>query len=677
MRKFTFFLLSLFTLQLILALIKLTAFNYHDLFGYLDYQLYWQNLNDFSLGKLIYRDFYWEYGWLYLALGQIPFILLGKTFQAMMLIRLILVPVISIGLSYLLAKNFFSLKNKSWLLLFLFMLFLFGINDDFTSLRHLLPEAGTVLFIVAHERQNRRLLWLGSLLLGLALTSSIEYAIAGLISVMLYLLLKRLSLFQKPHLPVLVIPLPLFLILLSKGALGNYYRFMSEYAQSFYNNSPCREFFPRPLEFTGVNLGFLLRLNLYFLPILIVILTVWYIIKARQQIALILPLLAYSLAIYSRSFSTPCFGYLSYGFTLPFLILVYTLSQNNKTRLFKIFLWVVILWFMIPGSLNLFQQLIPQFKIAFNPPKTQTSYLPGAGIYLDTTLVSQYQEVTQYLQTHTATGDLIYVYANGPYNQLAGRSSPVNIVSTWYYDLAPFLNPKTLDRLTASPPKYVVLNVYNSGSLVSSLNLVHYNVYISGKDIVFEGLTTPVEDFISQNYDLAAKYPLAWILQKTSRPKIIAPYYLLSPNTHQWEISVQGITPISPPSNNGPITFLVQNELTIAYANPDLDQADVVKLPFKVNLGILKPISKYVINAWAVDANNNYYNLGGKIVSTDWQTIWIYPKTVPKQATLTTIILKSSPNWGFLWWGHPLSLEIKPPEILNRNPNLKIDDQLL
>jgi len=45
----------------------------------LDPQLYWQSLSDFAVGKIIYRDFYWEYGFLYLALGLPFFLLLGGT----------------------------------------------------------------------------------------------------------------------------------------------------------------------------------------------------------------------------------------------------------------------------------------------------------------------------------------------------------------------------------------------------------------------------------------------------------------------------------------------------------------------------------------------------------------------------------------------------------------------
>ena len=156
----TLILLMLF--YLIFLIFRFLNFDFNSQLGYLDLQLYWQGLADLSAGKVIYRDFYWEYGFLYLLIGMPFFILLNKTFFASIFIRVIILPSISIFLSFLLGKE---LLNKKSLILFLFLLLLYGVNNDFVSLRHLLPEFGLLTVILGTEFNNRKKIKTGSIIL--------------------------------------------------------------------------------------------------------------------------------------------------------------------------------------------------------------------------------------------------------------------------------------------------------------------------------------------------------------------------------------------------------------------------------------------------------------------------------------------------------------------------------
>ena len=92
---------SLVILAGVMALLRYWRFDFDQNFGYLDFQLYYQSLHDLVGGKIIYRDFYWEYGILYLGLGLPLFLLLQKSFLSTVLIRIFLFPALGFWVSWL------------------------------------------------------------------------------------------------------------------------------------------------------------------------------------------------------------------------------------------------------------------------------------------------------------------------------------------------------------------------------------------------------------------------------------------------------------------------------------------------------------------------------------------------------------------------------------------------
>jgi hypothetical protein len=79
-----------------------------------------------------------------------------------------------------------------------------------------------------------------------------------------------------------IIAAPYLLYLWKNQALNNMTTFLLEYFQSFYYNSPCRDLFPRINEIDR-EIGFFRRLNLYFVPFLLLFLVIWVIFRPRNS----------------------------------------------------------------------------------------------------------------------------------------------------------------------------------------------------------------------------------------------------------------------------------------------------------------------------------------------------------------------------------------------------------
>ncbi len=667
--------LSIILLYLINLLFNYFYFDFDKNFGYLDYQLFWQNLSNLADGKIIYRDFFWEYGILYLIIGLPFFLLLKKTFLASIFIRLIILPVVGICLSFLLAKEFLK---KIFLLLFFLLLFLYGVNNDYTSLRHLLPELGLVILFVGLGKSNQRKITLGSFLIGLSLTSSVEYGIAAIISVAVYFLIvsfgKQLKSVSKQIFRfssiVTLVAAPYFFFLWKAGALKNFITFTIEYARSFYYNSPCRELFPR-LNEISLNLQ---RLNLYFVPFVLVFLLGWAISKRKAKwFSVIVSLLIYSFLIFYRVFSTPCVGYLNYGLTFLFLILVYALSQSKPSSKFRLVVLLIITWFLIIGFSSKADEFLALYKA--RSKVSETKILPIAGVKLKKKLTHEYQEIINFVKENSKNNDYLYVYPNGPYNQLAERESPVSTISTWYYDLAPSLTEITHRQLSQKKPKLVIINIYNARSLKSALNNVSYNVHSEDKDIIFEGLTTSVENFISQNYEIAKKFKIAWVLVKREQAIPLKKIYLPTEKKIEWQIATQGLNQNPYLTINSNVNYkVIRNNPLIQIGSASLNEVELIKIPIKVDLGMKKIFSKFIISIYAKNNKNKFGLLNQQIATADWQDVWILFPETEGSTNINSIVISISNNRGFFWWGKPNNIELKELKLFIRNQKLEIND---
>ena len=670
--------LSIIFLYLTDLLFHYFYFDFDKNFGYLDYQLFWQNLSNLAAGKIIYRDFFWEYGILYLLAGLPFFLLLKKTFLSSIIIKLIILPVVGICLSFLLAKEFLK---KTLLLLFFLLLFLYGVNNDFTSLRHLLPELGLVVLFIGLGKRNQRKITLGSFLIGLSLASSVEYGIAAIISIAFYFLIvffrkqsKSVSkqIFRFSSI-VALIAAPYFLFLWKASALKNFITFTIEYARSFYYNSPCRELFPR-LNEISLNLISLQRLNLYLVPLILTFLLGWAISKRKTKwFPIITSLLIYSFLIFYRVFSTPCVGYLNYGLTFLFLILIYALSQSKPSSKFRLVVLLIIAWFLIIGFSSKANEFLAFYKT--RSEVSETEILPIAEIKLKRELAHEYQEIVNFVKEKSKNDDYLYVYPNGPYNQLAERKSPVSIASTWYYDLVPSLIEITHHQLSQKKPKLVIINIYNARSLKSALNNVPYNVHSESKNIIFEGLTTSIENFISQNYEIAKKFEIAWVLVKREQTMPLKKIYLSAEKNLEWQIVTQGLKQNSYLTINSNISYkVVRNNPLIQINLTSLNEVEFIKIPIKVDLGMKKIFSKFIISVYAKNNQSKLVLLNRQIATSNWQDVWILLSKFENDTEINSIIISISDNKGFFWWGKPNNIELRELELFIRNQKLRIDD---
>jgi hypothetical protein len=418
-----------------------------------------------------------------------------------------------------------------------------------------------------------------------------------------------------------VIPLVYGVWLASQEASKNFYFYIREYAQSFYFNSPCRELFPR-LDREGDG-------NLYLVPLASVVLLI---ISYRQKSLKLWPLLVYALVIYARVMVTPCTGYLNYGLTLLFLPLVVIFGQTPQWGKTKAITGMIIFWFLLSGSFFWLKEAV----VLINSKPVNIGCLSQEK-------EAQYQRVADFVHQNTKKNEGVYVYPNGPYNQLTKRSSPISVASSWYYDLAPFLVSITAEQLQKEPPRLVILNLNNATSVKTRLNNLPYRVHEVAGQVVFEGLTTPVEDFINQNYEVTKKFELAWVLAKIPNPKPLKKLYVMQ--TVKWLIK--------------------QNNTLIELAAPELEQIDRVKIPLRVKIGPLKFFSKYVLTGWVVDKSQQMKPLSRQFAAGEWQDFWLELNRTENFSPVKIIITLSS-NEGFLPWGQALIAEVKTPEVFRR-----------
>lgn len=666
------------------------TFDADRMFGYLDYQSHWQSLYDLVDGKVLYRDFYWEYGFLTLFLRLPFFLLFGKTFFGLFFSNFVFLPLLGIGLSYAIGKQYL---NKKSLILFMFMLVLYRANNDYNAIRHLIPELGLITASLGILKHDSRKKLIGSFLLGISLISSAEYALIANVAFVIFFILYLFTKDKKNILKNILqtfsfqagIGSLFFLYLFKNNLIESYISFHSGFVKAFYTNSPCREVFPRFSDFITTfqnDNGFLLnffvllqRLNIYMVVGIIIFLLVWHIRNRHSKwFILNITLLFYAVLAYTRTLNTPC--YLHYGITFTAL-LTSSLLFARTSKWVRYATIAIIIWLCLSSG---FQYTIKKvFDYGKVPPiSEEKEYLPAAGMSLSKPLVAEYNAAAEYIKNNTSTSDYVYVYPDGPYRQLTGRQSPTAVYSTVYYGLIPSLAEKTYSELSTRKPAYVIINTYNSSSFISAVNGVNYNVLSEGKNVIIEGLTTKVEDYIQQNYDIVKKYKIAWILKRRSTPKVLQKTFIKTASVKKWTLQFKNLEQDSSPTDTQQVDLRVVGAGAAVYFITD-NFADIamMKIPIKTDLGFIKSISKFGYDVYVVASDGQAYLIKKNFVTSDWQDIIVYIPKVDAPLSIKAVVVKVSDNLGFLLWGSPNSIHIKTPVTYTINSQLKIDDSII
>ncbi len=656
-------------------------------FGYLDQQAHWQSVHDLWSGKVIYKDFIWEYGILMLIVRLPIFLIFGQNYLSNLVNNYFFLPVLGIALSYMTAKEYL---NKKSIIVFMLLAFLYRTNSDYNAIRHLIPEFGLMLIMTGLTAQNKKKTLIGSALIGLALTSSPEYAIIGGISTVFFLFFHLIK--SKKHRldavwQTLTFPFAIgvfYLIYLgANNTIGKAITFHREHIQAFYTDSPCREFFPRPDSlgtimqspqgFLSNLFGVFYRLNVYAIPLMLLFLAfLVFRNKKSKWFAVELTMLFYSILAFTRTINTPC--YIHYGLIFVFILTVkYAFSANSRT-IVKYVCIALIIWLSIASGYNTIAKQI--FGYFSKSPNDIQEYLPEAGIRIDKKRVEEYLYVKNYIESQTYGNKLVFVYPDGPYNLILKRESPVGSFSTLYSSLVPSIEKYSVKELQAGKPEFVIINKYNSSSYKSNVNGVTYNIYSSGKDIIFRGITGGIEDYINTNYDLAEKRDMAWILKRSKSPKKPLPFLVPAAVNSPWNTKYINLEP-EPVQLTDAVVLKVTNSRAQIMLSNNLKGGAQIVIPVKIDIGAAKPLSKFVYQTALITNNGGVIQTNANFITSDWQDVIIDIPQLPPSDFIQTVVIALTDNLGFLPWGRPLSFSIKQPRVFILNPDLKIDDAII
>ncbi|MFA6518920.1 MAG: hypothetical protein WCV93_04725 [Candidatus Shapirobacteria bacterium] len=648
-----------------LIVISYLNFDYSQTFGYMDPQSFWQNTNELVKGKILYRDFFSEYGIFGLIIRAPIHLIFNGTFQSSIINNYLFLPLFSLFISLIIGLIFFSGFR---LALFLLFLAIFQTNITYDSFRHLLPELGLVLSLLGLYQNSSKKIILGNSFLAISLISSPEYALISNLVVFIYFLVKSVKKITF-FLPQFIIGSLWLVYLVLTKTLANYFSFFIQYVRSFYNNSPSRDTFPRLAEYIGNNRLDIDRLNYYLLPLALLLLVV--IIFKHRQIKykeLFVLVIIYSLLACFRTVNTP--QYLYYGVTLPILIFIHFLFDPQTKVFHRFILSFILIWFFLTQSNKVYSQYyLNGFQKIISQPNTQTKLLPLIGAPLATDIATGYTEVVDYIKSNTATNDKILVYPNGPYCQLSDRQNAFPYHSNWLFSLTPGLQSYAMEYLQSNSPKLVVINTYNATDILTHLNNRPYAIYSQSGQIIFNNLLTPLKIYIQDNYKIAQKFKLAWVLVKRDKPIVSQNYFKsLGIIENFIYIDAYGLKRFN--ANK----FMVTKNRPIIGLDIDRkkygDESLLIKIPIKVDLGPIASLSKFklkVYGLWQGEINN----IQTQFVSLSQQNLWI----ADIKGYENYLTIQVTDNLGFIPFGRPLSIELGNPEIFIKNPKLKLDSQ--
>jgi hypothetical protein len=627
-----------------------------------DAQILWQSLEQFSKGKIVFKDFLHGYGNLFMLFG-LPFYLLGgKTLRALMLVRKTFLAGFGVIFSFI---SGFLLLKLPFMVLYGFLLLIYQTNWHFASLRHIIPEMGLIFGLAGILIGEVKLLILSGLTIGASFGLTFDYPLFASLALLILIGLSWFGLkkeVKRQHLLILFLSFILGILgyatfAYSNGLLMNKIKYTRSITNDFYAYAPCRSVYPRfeketdyqpPLSqitksiFPISSVKWLLELpeprraNLYFVPFVIAACFFYVLfsrLKNKKKIVLI-TMLIYSTFAYYRTLNSPALIKFTFGLNLFFLVLAYLL-QKTKDKIAKVFLGITIIWFMLTpkdGLLSFFE---------FNKPnKNQVNI---SGVYVSKELGSQYKKISELIKLKTTPDEKIFVYPFGPYYQLADRDSPVFITGGWQMGIAPHLVDRTYQELESNPPELIIIN-RKEDSISTNIKGIRMEPHaLENNRVVIEGAESKVEDFIEDNYAILAKYPIAYVLEKAEKFDMPDAYQPVNSNV-QWEISQDG------------------DDYMLKYDY--LPEYDLAKVMVKADLPFFKILSKFVVSVYGIDSQGEEAFLGAQFASGEKQEIYIYP-----EQEYDHLKVELSENYGFIWWGKP-KFKVGQPKLFKLNPQI-------
>lgn len=531
---------------------------------------------------------------------------------------MIVFPLTAVILLYLIGKSFFK---SNYLFLFLLGTTAFSIID-FVGLRHLIPELALVLYFVATINQSKKHFLYSGILMGIAFTSSLEYAVIGIICLVLYTYLKNgfslkvdIEKYKTFLLPLTTIGGAFLLYLVLNGALSNFINYYISSSSAFYAHSPCRDYFPRLFQLTSNEIGFyqyFSKLKYYLIPLFLIVNSL-IIFKKRESIKYWPEIIAtslFALLSYTRPLMNTCDVYLNYGMVFVLFSLVLTLQEKGINKYKKIPYWLFISYLIVIQVKPLVQKIN---LTAFNTQRNNI-YYERLSYKISPELKEQFEEVITYIKDNSQDNDLVITYPHGPYAQMLNRKPVKGTTSTLYYQLVPEIIPEVLDNLKASPPTFVVLNGINARDYLSAIYKLPYNVVSSNNRVHFTGWNTEVEKYISSNYQIEKKFENVWILKKTKDTYEKEIYLAKSFDNISVELinlEQVGASVFKPTSKNP--------SLKIAINKNQLQDAAIIRIPLWIEMGMLKPFSKFAIQTFISADDVSYTKNGSFILSGDEQ----------------------------------------------------------
>lgn len=664
----------------------------HLNFGYGDWQHFWRSSEDFLQLKIPYKEFYYEYGILWLALQSFFYALLGRTYLALLESTFIVLPILAITTSYIVAKKI--LKKEFLVVIFMFMMALFGTNSTYQSLRHLIAEAGLMVFVLfLWNKRNSWLLGLSGFLVGLGVLGSAEYGIAANIAIVSLLLVliftkaiqgKRFFYFVAGQLVALA---PFILILLINGAVANYFRFMIAFSSNFYYSTACS--FPRlshilafrtstKLSILGYPNEFLQNLNLYVIPgfyfIFAVLVSISLYIKKRLDTGLSVKILLilYGLLIFIRTLDTPCLNNLDYGLVPFFLLLMlffYDLilwfrKDQRKKYLSKIGMVVLcsilLIWFIASGQI---------FYFFLFPPKVPPSKFSGEpmvfnniiGYSINKELADQYQEIVDYIEKATNKNSYLYIYPWGPYNDLTGLKAPSRFTNIMQHQTAGLDFTKLeIEDLERYKPQYVVFNTFNNNGFIA------YDSDSKEDSLVFSNKVGILEDYLIENYQVVFHNQVGVISRRRQWP-IVHEKYLTGDSIIKSSANYD--LTLNKAKFNLKENYFYVDELgaSVEYKLTTPVKASGVTLGLKSTdqSELMKHLTRYVLTITVILSDGREFkseavaSKGDRVARTDI--------LFNNEEKISRVRIEVEKNTGFLWFNHPNALIVESIDIINKS----------
>ncbi len=657
----------------------------------MDFHHQWRVLDDFASLKMPFKDYFYRasYGWFYLLIQSIPYLILRRTFFALLAVRHLYLPLVALVLSCLIARN--VLRKPPLIIIFLFFCLLFRVNYIYESPRHLVAELSLSFFILYFLESRTKYLLISGLIAGLAVLTSFEYGAALNLAIFLLFISSFFSevklvkpFFNRFLLGEMAILVPFFSWLSIKGVFHNFWEYTFPHMANFYYTSPCsNSSFPRLSEIQnltasskllifGIPIEFLQRLNLYLVFvffILYALVLLFLFLKNRKfsrDNLVRLALIIYGLLVFVRTLDTPCLGYFSYGLVPFFLLLtllietIYTWIKQKKPLGLKalgiVALVIIFSWFILTEHTGSLIRAFGEKEELGEGETFAREFYPPVGWFIKEDFAKDYQEIDNYIQDHTAKEEFLYVYPWGPYNHLAKRQSPSS------YPLPVNLDgEKIVKEFQVKKPKLVVVNLYNN------LGIAHYGkargdvarYYSLGDEDgpVFAGDGDAIQEYILENYEPVLKNDLAVVMKPREQP-IEVPTRTREVNSIQeWDSKNIRTAYMWFTGDKNKYEVIAKNASWALNFPEPLTVSDI-EVEFKVNGNfITKHLARYFLNLCLITAEPGEETYCFKKLATrNWQVEKI---SLPEIREIKKLKIDMLENTGLIWWLHPKYLEIK------------------